>query len=293
MSWRMPRSFLLAFAGIQAVLVSRSAAFITSVPHAADTDHPGIRRRFGFLSQRVPALALASSADGDGGLSKDSDAYALRRRQISLMVHQLARIGADLEALGPDGDRVADVDDLGARLEALQRQLADAKESSLQSQMRSFDLDALAEAGKVKLHLGCGRNTLAGWLNADLHGWRLNVGEGWQANRANERVLSINVGTTPLPLPDSSCELVYTSHMLEHLIHPAQTRLVMEEVHRVLAPGGTVRVVVPDAAVWLKGYVQEDAAFFSCVRKEWQHWNWAGEVGPRGERARTRERGRG
>lgn len=145
----------------------------------------------------------------------------------------------------------------------------------MQSQLSSFDLDAQAKAGEVKLHLGCGRNTLAGWLNADLHGWRLNDGDGWQVNRAKERVLSINVGTTPLPLPDGSCALVYTSHMLEHLIHPAQTSLVMEEVHRVLAPGGTVRIVVPDAAVWLRGYAQQDEEFFGLVRKEWQHWDWA------------------
>jgi len=96
-----------------------------------------------------------------------------------------------------------------------------------------------------------------------------------QVNVAKEKVLSINVGTTPLPLPDGSCQLVYTSHMLEHLMHPAQTRLVMEEVHRVLAPGGTVRVVVPDASVWLQGYAQQDPLFLASVRTEWPLWDWA------------------
>lgn len=49
---------------------------------------------------------------------------------------------------------------------------------------------------------------------------------------------------------------------------------VMEEVHRVLAPGGVVRVVVPDAAVWLRGYVNQDPRFFATVRREWPFWNW-------------------
>jgi SAM-dependent methyltransferase len=272
----MPRSpigwLLVAIIGMQAVLVTETAAFVST---ALGTDFcarkPGMRSRPGAQS----ILASARTADGEGGL--DSDPYAGRRRQISYMVHQLSRIGADLEALGPDGDRVAVVGELKERLDSLQGQLAAAKESSMQSQLSSFDLDAQAKAGEVKLHLGCGRNTLAGWLNADLHGWRLNDGDGWQVNRAKERVLSINVGTTPLPLPDGSCALVYTSHMLEHLIHPAQTSLVMEEVHRVLAPGGTVRIVVPDAAVWLRGYAQQDEEFFGLVRKEWQHWDWAGD----------------
>jgi SAM-dependent methyltransferase len=186
---------------------------------------------------------------------------------------------ADLDALGPDGDSVRVVEELEARIDALQHQVMDAKERSVRMQMYAIadaaDLDNLASSGKVKLHLGCGRNTLPGWLNADLYGWRLNSGDGWDVNRAKERVLSINVGTTPLPLPDGSCEFVYTSHMLEHLIHPAQTRLVMEEVHRVLAPGGTVRVVVPDAGVWLRGYAEHDASFFATVRQEWPFWDWA------------------
>lgn len=274
------RSCLLLAIVVQAMLVSGAAAFITSLPRA-DLGL-GMRCRC-FHSRGVRETHVTTSASStdsdvrlDGDMGRDSDQYAMRKRQISVMVHQLARIGADLEALGPDGDCVAVIDELSARLDSLNQQLAAAKESSIQSQMQSFNLNALVQARKVKLHLGCGRNTLAGWLNADLHGWRLNTGGGRDANRAKERVLSINVGTTPLPLPDGSCELVYTSHMLEHLIHPAQTRLVMEEVHRVLAPGGTVRIVVPDAAVWLKGYVQEDVRFFDVVRKEWQHWNWAG-----------------
>jgi hypothetical protein len=34
-------------------------------------------------------------------------------RQIAYMVHQLTRVGADLDALGPDGDGVRVVEELG------------------------------------------------------------------------------------------------------------------------------------------------------------------------------------
>ena len=219
---------------------------------------------------------LMSLPSAEGGVSAGTDACASRRKQISLMVYQLSRIGADLDALGPAGDSVR-VDELGAQIDKLQQQLAVVKQHNIDMQMSKFEaagLESRAREGKLRLHLGCGRNTLSGWLNADLYGWRLNDGEGWLVNRAKEIVLSINVGTTPLPLPDGSCEFVYTSHMLEHLMHPVQTQLLMYEINRVLAPGGTVRVVVPDAAVWLRGYVEQDERFFSTVRREWTHWNW-------------------
>jgi SAM-dependent methyltransferase len=230
-------------------------------------------RSTGVSKHRRTLMSLPSA---EGGVSAGTDACASKRKQISLMVYQLSRIGADLDALGPAGDSVR-VDELGARIDKLQKQLAVVKQHNIDMQMSKFKaagLESSAREGKLRLHLGCGRNTLIGWLNADLHGWRLNDGEGWLVNRAKEIVLSINVGTTPLPLPDGSCEFVYSSHMLEHLMHPVQTQLFMDEVHRVLSPGGTVRVVVPDAAVWLRGYVEQDERFFSTVRREWTHWNW-------------------
>lgn len=52
------------------------------------------------------------------------------------------------------------------------------------------------------------------------------------------------VGKT-LPLPDHSCQVIYTSHVLEHLSVPEIFSLI-NEFSRIIAPGGILRLIVPD-----------------------------------------------
>jgi predicted SAM-dependent methyltransferase len=49
-----------------------------------------------------------------------------------------------------------------------------------------------------------------------------------------------------VPLPSSSVEAVYTSHVLEHL-YLSDVRLVLGEAVRILKPGGILRINVPSA----------------------------------------------
>jgi ubiquinone/menaquinone biosynthesis C-methylase UbiE len=56
----------------------------------------------------------------------------------------------------------------------------------------------------------------------------------------------------PLPFADGSADAVYASHVLEHLYREQGQQLIRESF-RVLAPGGVVRIVVPD----LNSIVQE------------------------------------
>ncbi|MCX6991550.1 MAG: class I SAM-dependent methyltransferase [Kiritimatiellaeota bacterium] len=50
---------------------------------------------------------------------------------------------------------------------------------------------------------------------------------------------------TPWPWKDNSVDAVYASHTLEHLADPLAAML---EIHRILKPGGTVRIFVPHAS---------------------------------------------
>lgn len=58
-----------------------------------------------------------------------------------------------------------------------------------------------------------------------------------------------------LPIPEASFDLVYSSHFLEH-IPRSQTLAFLEECHRVLRPGGTIRLVLPDLESIVLAYLE-------------------------------------
>jgi SAM-dependent methyltransferase len=89
----------------------------------------------------------------------------------------------------------------------------------------------LRSADAPRLHLGCGENVLPGWLNADL----LPQGPG---------VIAIDV-RRPLPLPDGCMRRVFAEHLIEHLDFE-DGRKLLHECHRVLEPGGRIRVATPE-----------------------------------------------
>ena len=61
--------------------------------------------------------------------------------------------------------------------------------------------------------------------------------------------------TKPLPLADESLKGVYSEHVLEHL--PFQMiPWILKDWSRVLEPGGVLRILVPDAELYLKTYIQ-------------------------------------
>jgi predicted SAM-dependent methyltransferase len=66
-----------------------------------------------------------------------------------------------------------------------------------------------------------------------------------------------------IPLADGIADYVYSSHFLEHLFRQDGEKLLMESF-RVLKPGGTVRVVVPDLehAISLYATGQKDKMLF-------------------------------
>jgi SAM-dependent methyltransferase len=106
----------------------------------------------------------------------------------------------------------------------------------------------------VKLHLGCGSQVLDGWINVDYAlGARFAKIPFFRAlNRKlklfdtdwNEKIYLHNL-TKRFPWTDSSVDIVYTSHTLEHLTKEDGQRF-LNECLRVLRHDGIIRIVVPD-----------------------------------------------
>lgn len=70
-----------------------------------------------------------------------------------------------------------------------------------------------------------------------------------------------------LPFPDNSQQVIYSSHMLEHLRDESIHHL-LQECYRVLKPGGLIRFEVPDAQKLFEKYKAKDVGYFSSFAKE-------------------------
>lgn len=83
-----------------------------------------------------------------------------------------------------------------------------------------------------KMNVGCGRDVRPGWLNVD--------------REPIPGVFVWKLEETPWPFPDDHFELIHAEHVLEH-VSRADGALyrVIEELARVLQPGGTLVVKVP------------------------------------------------
>lgn len=81
------------------------------------------------------------------------------------------------------------------------------------------------------LNLGCGHRYFEEWTNVDFY-------------RTGPTVVPCNL-INGLPFSASSFEVVYHSHVLEHFSREDAVHFV-GECYRVMAPGGILRIVVPD-----------------------------------------------
>ena len=61
-----------------------------------------------------------------------------------------------------------------------------------------------------------------------------------------------------LPFPDNSVSMIYSSHVLEHFCYRELMRL-LKDCLRVLEPGGVFSACVPDASMYIMGYLNPDS----------------------------------
>jgi SAM-dependent methyltransferase len=102
-----------------------------------------------------------------------------------------------------------------------------------------LDQDAFAEAADAylastlvrRLQIGTGENPLPGWFNTDV-----------EPASAGVYVMD---AVRPFPLPDRAFDYVFSEHMIEHVTYKGGLSL-LSEAHRVLKPGGRIRIATPD-----------------------------------------------
>lgn len=92
-----------------------------------------------------------------------------------------------------------------------------------------------------KLNAGSGGEYLDGWVNMDIHStYRVDM----QAN-----ILQTH-------FDENSFDVIFCSHMIEHLRFPIDTVECLERFYRWLRPEGICRIVVPDLELAVNAYVK-------------------------------------
>ena len=91
------------------------------------------------------------------------------------------------------------------------------------------------------VNLGCGVNIHRSFVNVDYQ-WRPGLDICCDIVRG-------------IPIHDGIAGGIFSEHCFEHLTLD-QCRFVLQECHRLLAPKGVFRVVVPDLQIYARAYVQ-------------------------------------
>jgi predicted SAM-dependent methyltransferase len=90
------------------------------------------------------------------------------------------------------------------------------------------------------LNVGCGPNIFDNFISLDW-GWIPKIDICWDITRK------------PYPLKDNSLDGIFTEHCLEHISF-ADCEKNLREFYRILKPGGTIRIVVPDGELYADIY---------------------------------------
>lgn len=107
-----------------------------------------------------------------------------------------------------------------------------------------------ADGRALRLHLGCSDVYLEGWLNVDMADPRHRLDLSWDLRRG-------------IPLPDGRADAIFAEHLFEHIGLDGGLSL-MRECRRVLAPGGVVRITVPDLERYARSYLGDDPLLDDC-----------------------------
>ncbi|HXY61968.1 MAG TPA: methyltransferase domain-containing protein [Nitrospirota bacterium] len=104
--------------------------------------------------------------------------------------------------------------------------------------------------GPYKLHLGCGKIKLDGWINVDLNSKLADVDLVWD----------VSMG---IPVDDATCLFIYCEHLIEHLTAEQGARF-LRECNRVLRAGGVLRIATPSL----------DHMIDKICRGDWRDQDW-------------------
>lgn len=104
---------------------------------------------------------------------------------------------------------------------------------------KKIQLKHVNKINRQYLNVGCGRSIASDFINLD-YAWIPGIDLCWDITRG-------------IPFRANTITGIYTEHCLEH-ITLLQCQKVLEDLCRILKPRGILRIIVPDAELYLNLY---------------------------------------
>ncbi|HVW15753.1 MAG TPA: methyltransferase domain-containing protein [Mucilaginibacter sp.] len=102
----------------------------------------------------------------------------------------------------------------------------------------------LADKTNIYTNVGCGDAGMSeGWINLDNSLYK-NVSYAYDCRKK-------------LPFADNSVKGIFCEHFFEHIDYNTEVPHFLASCYRCLQKGGVLRIIVPDAEKYLRGYCQD------------------------------------
>ncbi len=191
----------------------------------------------------------------------DSEKLAAHNKHIAkMMMQSVFELASDLAGLGEFPEQVAAarnampihqrLGQIQQAIEQLRADLATLRGPYLGRQLQALGVNQASK--NLQLHIGSGPYNLNDWINLDIFPAQLSTNVLWG-----------------LPFTDGQCRYVFLSHLLEHLFYPTDAMALLQEIYRILQPGGVVRIVVPDIEQCIRAYQENNTEFFQQRAEHW------------------------
>ncbi|MDJ0795469.1 MAG: methyltransferase domain-containing protein [Calothrix sp. MO_167.B12] len=112
-------------------------------------------------------------------------------------------------------------------------------------------VEQLRQQRNLLVNIGCGPFGVSDWVNLDLY--------------PHPNVALVADTRRSLPLADGSCVGIHVEHFLEHLDPVDECPKFLQECRRCLQPEGVLRVIVPDAELYIKAYLEPGWETFNHI----------------------------
>lgn len=104
----------------------------------------------------------------------------------------------------------------------------------------------------IKLNIGPGPNAKSDWINLDI--------------AKKPGIDCVYDCRKKLPFEDKSVKLIFMEHVFEHIDYTEEAPYFISECHRILAPGGILRMIVPDIELYMRAYCEDNWESLKRIR---------------------------